>query len=98
MSREADVIPFMNARNDKPVDPAAVIEMLVQCGLLNRNRTNRRLQFAYDPVAEQLAARIVAQGGKDRGMARLKKRILSEPGSGIAQAMGEIETAAATAQ
>jgi hypothetical protein len=82
---------FMNAKNDKAVDPAVVIEMLVQCGLLNR--TNRRLQFAYDPVGEQLAARIVAQGAKDRNLAPLKKRILSEPGSGIARAMHEIERA-----
>jgi hypothetical protein len=47
---QADTMPFMNAKNDKPVDPAAIIESLVTCGLLNRNRTNRRLQFAYDPV------------------------------------------------
>jgi hypothetical protein len=87
----------MNAGNDKPVNPAAVIELLVQCGLLNRNRTNRRLQFAYDPVAEQLVARIVVHSGKDQGMTRLKKRIFSEPGSGIAQAIGEIEMAAASA-
>jgi hypothetical protein len=58
---DADSMPFMDAKNDKAVDPAAVIEMLVQCGLLNRNRTNRRLQFAYDPVAEQFAARLVAR-------------------------------------
>ena len=60
--KEADAMPFMNAKNDKPVDPAAIIEMLVVCGLLNRNRTNRRLQFTYDPVAEQLAAWRAAQG------------------------------------
>jgi hypothetical protein len=60
--KEADGMTFMNAKNDKPVDPAAIIEMLVVCGLLNRNRINRRLQFAYDPVAEQLAAWRVAQG------------------------------------
>ena len=80
-------------KNDESIDPAAVIEMLVECGLLNRNRTNRRLQFAYDPVAEQLAARAVVQGSKDLSIARLKKRILSEPGSAIARAMGEIELA-----
>ena len=91
--KEADAMVFMNAKNDKSIDPAAIIEMLVQCGLLNRNRTNRRLQFAYDPVAEQLAARAVAQGPKDVSTASLKKRILSEPGSAIARAMGEIELA-----
>ena len=91
--KEADAIAFMNAKNDESIDPAAVIEMLVDCGLLNRNRTNRRLQFAYDPVAEQLAARVVAQKSKDVSIARLKKRILSEPGSAIAHAMGEMELA-----
>jgi hypothetical protein len=89
---QADTMPFMNAKNDKPVDPAAIIQMLVACGLLNRNRTNRRLQFAYDPVAEQLAAWRAAQGPAEG--AALKNRILSEPDSAIAHAMAEIEMAA----
>jgi hypothetical protein len=65
---------------------------MVECGLLNRNRTNRRLQFAYDPVAEQLAARLVAQQSKDVSIVRLKKRILSEPESAIARAMSEMKS------
>jgi hypothetical protein len=93
LAKEADAMPFMNARNDKSVDPAAIIEMLVESGLLNRNRTNRRLQFAYDPVAEQLAAHAVVRGMKDASLARLKKRILSDPSSPIARALGEIEIA-----
>ena len=52
----AEKSPFMNAANEEILNPAAIIEMLVDCGLLYRNRINRRLQFAYDPVAEQLAA------------------------------------------
>lgn len=83
---------FMNANNNGSIDPAAMIEMLVECGLLNRNRTNRRLQFAYDPVAEQLAARMTAEGRPGTGVAPLKDRILSEPDSAIARAMAEIET------
>jgi hypothetical protein len=90
---EADAMPFMNAKNNETVDPATIIEMLVECGLLNRNRTNRRLQFAYDPVAEQLAAHVLVQGSKDLSIARFKKRVLSEPDSAIARAMGEIELA-----
>jgi hypothetical protein len=66
--KEADAMAFMNARNNASIDPAAIIEMLVVCGLLNRNVTNRRLQFTYDPVAEHLAARLAAQGGR-RGQA-----------------------------
>jgi WD40 repeat protein len=94
--KEADNLAFMNAKNDNLIDPAAIIEMLVECGLLNRNRTNRRLQFAYDPVAEHLAARAVAQKSKDASIARLKKRILSKPDSAIARAMKEIELAVAS--
>jgi hypothetical protein len=82
---------FMNARNTTSVDPAAVIEMLVDGGLLNRNVTNRRLQFAYDPVAEHLAARMAAQAQPGGGVAPLKERILSDPDSAIARVMAEIE-------
>jgi hypothetical protein len=88
--KKADGLAFMNAKNDNPVDPAAVIEMLVVCGLLNRNRI-RRLQFAYDPVAERLTAWRVAQGAAE-GVAALKDRILSAPDSAIARAMAEIAT------
>jgi WD domain, G-beta repeat len=90
--KEADGMPFMNAKNDKPVEPAAIIEMLVTCGLLNRNRINRGLQFAYDPVAEQLAAWKMTQHPAEA--ITLKKRILSEPDSTIAHAIAEIEMAA----
>ena len=89
--KEADGIVFMNARNDKAVDPAAVIEMPVECGLLNRNKINRRLQFAYDPVAEHLAAWRTAQGAAGNGLLTLRKQILSAPDSAIARAMAEIE-------
>jgi WD domain, G-beta repeat len=88
--KEADGMAFINAKSDKEVDPAAVIEMLVVSGLFNRNRTNRRLRFAYDPVAEQLAAWKVVQGTAE-GVAAIKDRILLAPDSAIARAMAEIE-------
>jgi hypothetical protein len=88
--KEADGLAFMNARNTANVDPAAIIEMLIDCGLLNRNVTNRRLRLAYDPVAEHLAARLAAQAQAGVGAAPLKDRILSEPGSPIARVMAEI--------
>jgi hypothetical protein len=93
--KKADTLRFMNARNTAAVDPAAIIEMLVDCGLVNRNVTNRRLQFAYDPVAEHLAARLAAQGAPGAGVAplTLKERILSEPTSPIARSMAEIGSA-----
>jgi hypothetical protein len=89
--KEADAMAFMNARNTAPLNPAGIIEMLVDCGLLNRNVTNRRLQFAYDPVAEHLAARMAPRARPGAGAAPLKDRILSEPGSAIARVMAEIE-------
>jgi len=89
--KEADAMAFMNAGNNAPKDPAAIIEMLIDCGLLNRNVTNRRLQFAYDPVAELLAARLAAQAAPGVGVASIKERILSEPDSAIARIMAEIE-------
>jgi hypothetical protein len=91
LNKEADVLPFMSAKNEESVDPARVIEMLIDCGLLNRTRTTRRLQFAYDPVAEHLAARAVALAAAGKGFAPLKKRIRSRPDSTIARAMAEIE-------
>ena len=91
LNKEADVLPFMNAKNEEFVDPARVVEMLIDCGLLNRTRTTRRLQFAYDPVAEHLAARAVALAAAGKGFAPLKKRIRSKPDSTIARAMAEIE-------
>jgi hypothetical protein len=87
---EADDLAFMNAAPKEPVDPAAIIEMLVECGLLNRNRINRRLRFAYDPVAELLAAYGIAQAPAREGVSELKSRILSTPDSAIAHAMEEI--------
>jgi hypothetical protein len=91
--KEADGMSFMNAGNTlTPVDPAAIIEMLVGCGLLNRNVTNRRLQFAYDPVAEHLAARMAASAQTGTGAALLKDRILQRPDSPIARIMAEIES------
>ncbi|MBV8336450.1 MAG: hypothetical protein JO358_13610, partial [Alphaproteobacteria bacterium] len=89
--KEADGMGFMNARNTASVDPAAIIEMLVDCGLLNRNVTNRRLQFAYDPVAEHLAARMAAQAQPGDSAGSLKDRILSQPGSAIAHVLAEIQ-------
>ena len=87
LNKEADVLPLMNAKNNEAVDPTRVVEMLIECGLLNRTQTTRRLQFAYDPVAEHLAARAIAQA---EGFVLLKKRIQSKPDSTIARAMALI--------
>ncbi len=91
LAKEADDLAFMNAANESVVDPASIIEMLVQCGLLNRNQTNRRLQFAYDPVAEHLAAYRVAKLPGKESVKALKARILEDPLSTLARAIQEIE-------
>lgn len=87
---ETDGTPFMDAQNAGNVDPAAVIDILVSSGLLNRNRTNRRLQFAYDPVAEYLAAWRVLTARKE-AVAEIKARIVASPKSAVGRAFNEIE-------
>ena len=72
--------------------------MLVGCGLLNRNLTNRRLQFAYDPVAEHLAARATVQEATKAGTAPLAGRIRSNPDSAIARIMADIRSMPGDAQ
>lgn len=92
--QEADRAGFMNASNTAAVEPAWVIELLVLCGLLNRNKINRRLQFAYDPVAEHLAAWRTAQQVAAGAVAPLQARILQSPDTALARAMSEIQLAA----
>jgi hypothetical protein len=92
--KEGDGIAFMNANNDKTTDPAMAIDMLIGCGLLNRNKSNQRLQFAYDPVAEQLAAWWIAQGPGRLHLAPLREAILASSDSPLARAMAEIERGA----
>ena len=92
LAKETDDLAFMNAPNDKEVDSATIIEMLVECGLLNRNQTNRRLQFAYDPVAEHLVAYRVSKLPGNESVQALKARIiLKAPLSALACAIQEIE-------
>jgi hypothetical protein len=55
---EARGLPFMNKAGKQEINPAALVGMLVECGLLNLTPTSMRLQFAYDPVAEYLAGRV----------------------------------------
>jgi hypothetical protein len=92
--QEADRAKFMNTTNTAPVEPAKVIELLVLCGLLHRNQINRRLQFAYDPVAEHLAAWRTAQQAAMGAVAPLQTRILQSPDTALARAMSEIQIAA----
>lgn len=56
LAAKADELPFRAVDGMREVHAAALVDMLVSSGVLNRNRANRRfVQFAYDPVAEQLA-------------------------------------------
>ncbi|MGH6924086.1 MAG: hypothetical protein ACRED5_10135, partial [Propylenella sp.] len=95
LQTDADRLAFMNAAGNGKVDPAAIIEMLVECGLLNRNFTNGNLQFAYDPVAEHLAARWISQAGNKERVDQLRTLVLAKPDSAVAAAMADLERTAA---
>ncbi len=86
----ADELPFMDAANAGAVEPAAIVEIFEESGLLNRNPVNRRLQFAYDPVAEYLAAGYLAES-KLQGHTELRTRVLAAPRTAIAAAMRDIK-------
>jgi hypothetical protein len=86
---EADKLPFLNAKRDKEVDPAEVIDMLIVCSLLTRNQINRRLQFSYDPVAEHLYAWRAEQGTVSGQHVPLRERILASPDTTLARTTAE---------
>jgi len=91
----AEKLSFKDADGVKDVEPAALLQMLVQCGLLTRNLSNRRIQFAYDPVAEHLAAWRIGRAGHDDGrLKQLAQRIRAAPDSPVARALAAIEAAA----
>ena len=99
LAKEADDLAFMNAANDNEIDAATIIERLVECGLLNRNQTNRRLQFAYDPVAEHLAAYRVSKLHGRESVKALRARIfLKAPSSALAIAIQELEQSVAAVE
>ena len=91
LASEADGAPFMNAEAQQPVGAPALVEMLEACGLVVRNPINRRLQFAYDPVAELLAAWRIVQKANEPGFRDMIQRIRSAEGSGLAVALANAE-------
>jgi hypothetical protein len=98
LSKEADALAFMSAERAKKVDPSAVIEMLTTCGLLDENRSNHRLQFAYDPVAEYLAANSVVRATEGSAKGSFRAHILSNPGTPVARILASIENSRAAAE
>jgi WD40 repeat protein len=88
---EADTLPFQTARRDKVVNPAEVIEMLIVCSLLTRNQINRKLQFAYDPVAEHLYAWRVEQGAASGQSVPLRERVRASPDTALARTIADHE-------
>ena len=93
LQTEADRMPYMDAANAEEVSPAALIDRLVSAGLLNETRPDDRLQFAYDPVAEYLAARWLEERAEFES---LRLRLLATPNA-VAAAYGEITGEVATA-
>jgi len=61
--KEADSLAFMTAKNDNAVDPAAVIDMLVQCGVSQchgtepkkRRETHRWDTNFHEPASSEMA-------------------------------------------
>ena len=92
--READSSRFLNETRDAAVDPARLIDDLVSCGILNRNAANRRLQFAFDPVAEYLAAWRLTTGPENAAVMEL---VRANENSELAAAVRELEAAGAAA-
>jgi hypothetical protein len=88
---EADTLPFLTAKREKVVDPAEVIEMLIVCSLLTRNQINRKLQFAYDPVAEHLYAWRAEQGAASGQSVPLRERVRKSPDTALARTIAEDE-------
>jgi len=85
--KEADTLPFKNTDQNKNLDAAAILDMHLSSWLLNRNRSNRMLQFAYDSVAEHLAAGMLAANPDRKGIAELVRQIQTRPKSGLAKAL-----------
>jgi hypothetical protein len=75
----------------EPVGAPGLVEMLEACGLVVRNAINRRLQFAYDPVAELLAAWRMVQKAGEPGIRGMIQRIRTAEGSGLALALANAE-------
>ena len=82
----------MDASNASSVEPASIIDRLVEAGLLNETPRGDRLQFAYDPVAEFLAARWLSQ--TDDLQTLLDKLLNEHEQSPVAQAYRELRGAA----
>jgi hypothetical protein len=91
LASEADGAPFMNKDAKEPVGAPALVEMLAACGLVVRNPINRRLQFAYDPVAELLAAWRMIEKADEPGIRGMIKRIRSDGDSGLALALKDAQ-------
>lgn len=93
LDHEADRLPFMNAAGATSVTSAVIIDQLESCGLLMRNPVNRRLQFAYDPVAEILAAKWMIDRADEAGIVQLRQRLAESPeaGLGLAKALKDAE-------
>ena len=92
LNGEANVDPFLDAKKRHSVRSARIIDVLIDCGLLQRNRSNsQNLQFAYDPVAEHLAAYWISQHVDDEGFKELRGILTEHPDCSIARILSEIE-------
>lgn len=88
LTSEGNEQKFTNVAGKELMAPT-IVEVLVQSGLIVRGRTMSRLQFAYDPVAEYLAAWWVKES-PDGKLNALRERIENSEKTEVGRAYREI--------
>ena len=84
LKNESRALEFWNRKGDREMRPAQLVQVLVQSGLVTRS--TKALQFAYDPVAEYLAAwRVKEDPGGNLGV--LRRRIEEDSESGLGRGL-----------
>ena len=84
---ERNTLEFFSAEGSVEVTPGRLVYMLVDSGLLVRGRD--KLQFAYDPVAEYLAALGVIEA-LDGKLGALRKRVKRFKNTGVGRAFRDL--------
>lgn len=96
LETEGDNEKFRDENGKEELTPVSLGRMLVECGLLDRTAPSDwglyRLQFAYDPVAEYLAAWYVNEYPSNVG--DLKDRMRSAPKTAVGRVYHDIASAA----
>ena len=89
LTTEENAEKFTNATVDGELMVPRVVEVLIQSGLIVRGRVLSRLQFAYDPVAEYLAAWWVKEASAGK-LDAFRKRIEKSQSTEVGRAYRDI--------